>query len=142
MISLNSILARRGVRQFIKFGLVGLSSFIIDAGVYFVATRYLGVFYVFAKSISFLVAVINSYIWNRRWTFRSENAQKAQEFVKFLVVAGIGFGLNVSIMFIAVSKMHLLDLYGLILATIIVTIWNFTINKLWVFKKSEPIIIE
>lgn len=135
-----SIIRRRGVRQFVKFGLVGVSSFVIDAGVYFIATRFLGIYYILAKGISFIISVINSYIWNRRWTFRSENKEKAQEFVKFLTVAGIGFGLNVSIMFLAVSRLRWPDYYGLVLATAIVTIWNFTINKLWVFKK--PVVIE
>lgn len=127
-------------RQFVKFGVVGLSSFIIDAGIYFIETRFFGIYYIVAKGASFIISVINSYIWNRRWTFRSENKEKAQEFIKFLTVAGIGFGLNVSIMFLAVSKLHWPDYYGLVLATAIVTIWNFTINKLWIFK--NPVIIE
>jgi len=41
-------------RQFVKFGVVGATSFIIDAGVYFIATRYFGIFYCFSQINFFL----------------------------------------------------------------------------------------
>lgn len=139
---MQELLQRRGIRQFVKFAVVGTSSFIIDAGVYFIETRFLGIYYIVAKGISFLISVANSYTWNRKWTFRSENKQKGQEFAKFLVVAGIGFSLNLGIMYLAVAVLGWRDYYGLLLATAVVTFWNFTINKFWVFKRTSPIIIE
>ncbi len=133
---MENLIARRGMRQLIKFSVVGISSTIIDWLIYFLITRFLGIFYIFAKIISFLMAVINSYTWNRKWTFRSENPQKAQEFVKFLVVSVVGLTLNTAVMFLAVSKAHWHDLYALILATSVVMAWNFTIDKMWVFNRK------
>ncbi|KKQ18707.1 MAG: GtrA family protein [Berkelbacteria bacterium GW2011_GWA1_36_9] len=131
---MKELLKRRVVRQFVKFGLVGLSSATIDWAIYLGLTRFFGFYYIIAKIISFLFAVINSYTWNRRWTFRSTELRRTRQFTKFLVVSGVGLALNTLIMIIVVEKFHLSDIYGLILATGIVTFWNFTINKLWTFK--------
>jgi putative flippase GtrA len=129
-----SILRRRGVRQFVKFGLVGLSSTVIDWGIYLILTRFLGVFYLMAKILSFSIAVINSYIWNRRWTFRSNDPAKLRQFIKFLTISLVGLVLNSLIMYLAVEHLKLADIYGLVLATAIVTIWNFLANKFYTFK--------
>ena len=128
---------RRGVRQFVKFGVVGVTSTVIDWVIYLALTRVFGTFYLIAKVISFLVSVINSYVWNRRWTFRSTEPKKLHQFSKFLVVAAIGLGLNTLIMYIVVSKLLLHDIIGLVLATGIVMIWNFLANKFYTFKESQ-----
>jgi len=123
------------VRQFVKFGIVGVSSTIIDWGIFYLLNYYLGIYYLIAKVLSFAVSVINSYIWNRRWTFRSDNPNKLSEFGKFMLVAVVGLVLNTYIMFLAVEKLHLQYIFGLILATAVVMFWNFLINKFWTFKE-------
>ena len=130
-----NFLQRRVVRQFIKFGLVGVSSTAIDWGVFYSLNHFFSVYYLIAKAISFVVSVINSYYWNRRWTFRSQNQRKMHEFGKFLVVSSVGLGLNTYIMYLAVSIFGLRYIYGLILATTIVVFWNFLANKFWTFKE-------
>lgn len=132
-----SILHRRGVRQFVKFGIVGVSSTIIDWGIYLLLTRIFGVFYLMAKILSFGVAVLNSYIWNRRWTFRSNDPAKLRQFIKFLTISIVGVVLNTLIMFIAVDKFKLHDIFGLFLATAIVMIWNFLANKFYTFREHQ-----
>jgi putative flippase GtrA len=96
-----------------------------------------GAFYIIAKVFSFLIAVCNSYFFNRRWTFRSQNKERFSEFSRFLVVSTIGMGLNTLIMFIAVDRLKLFDIYGLIIATATVVFWNFSANKLYTFRESK-----
>ncbi len=131
---MNKLLKRRGIRQFIKFGIVGASSTIIDWGIYLLLTRIFHLFYLMAKILSFSVAVLNSYIWNRRWTFRSNDPKRLREFIKFLTIAMVGVVLNVLIMYIAVEYLSWHDIYGLFLATAIVLFWNFLANKYFTFK--------
>ena len=134
---MNALIKRRGIRQFVKFGLVGASSTIIDWSIYLLLTRFGHLFYLMAKILSFSVAVFNSYTWNRRWTFRSNDPQKLRQFIKFLVISLIGLVLNTAIMFSVVDYLKLSDLYGLVIATAIVTLWNFTANKFYTFKVTE-----
>lgn len=137
MISSDLIIQRRGVRQFIKFGLVGLSSTAIDWSIFYLLNLTFGVYYLYAKVFSFAIAVINSFIWNRRWTFRSQDPNRSQEFGKFFAIALIGLSLNALIMFLAVEDLHWRKIFGLILATGIVTIWNFLANKFYTFRESQ-----
>lgn len=134
---MQTLLKRRVVRQFVKFGIVGLSSTVIDWGIYLFLTRIFGIFYLMAKMLSFSVAVLNSYIWNRRWTFRSNDPQKLKQFIKFLTISLVGLVINSTIMYIAVEHLKLNDIYGLFLATAIVLSWNFLANKFYTFKESQ-----
>ena len=134
---MKDLLKRRGFRQLVKFGLVGASSTVIDWGSYLLLTRIFGILYLMAKVLSFSVAVLNSYTWNRRWTFRSTDPQKLRQFIKFLIIALVGLVLNTSIMYLAVEKLKLHDIYGLFLATAMVFFWNFSANKFWTFRENE-----
>lgn len=126
--------------QVLKFALVGVSSTLIDWAIYFLLTRETSTFYLFAKSISFIISAINSYYLNRLWTFESTQKNVIQEFAKFLIVSTIGLVTNTLILKLAVEKFHWSDLTGLALATLVVMFWNFSANKLWVFKvKSSTI---
>jgi len=131
---MNSLFYRRGVRQFVKFGIVGASSTIIDWGIYLILTRFFNLLYLMAKILSFSVAVFNSYHWNRRWTFRSDDPQKLRQFIKFLIISIVGVVLNASIMYLAVEHFQWPDIYGLVFATGIVMFWNFSANKFYTFK--------
>ncbi len=127
-------LERRVVREFIKFGLVGSLSFVVDAGLYLVLTRKAGVFYLYAKLISFCVAAANSYLLNRRWTFRSRDPNRVRQAAQFFAVASVGASLNAGIMYLLHGVAHLHDLMALVLTTGVVMFWNFLANRAWTFR--------
>lgn len=134
---LENLLQNKNIRQFVKFAFVGFLSFIVDWGVYFVLTRYALLFYLAAKALSFVAAATNSYIFNRRWTFRSSDKKIVQEFTKFFIISLIGLGLNTLIMYLAVHYLKINDLVAVAVATGIVLFWNFFANKFWTFKVSD-----
>jgi len=125
------------IKQFIKFGIVGVSGTIIDWAFYFIFNRWFNIYYLISKTLSFILAALNNYIWNRVWTFKSKEKNVLGEFIKFFIVSLVGLGLNVIIMFIIVSKFHLKDIYGLAIATASVMLWNFFANKYWTFKEKN-----
>ena len=133
---MKDLLKRRGIRQLIKFGIVGVSSTVIDWGIYLLLTRIFGFYYLMAKILSFGVAVLNSYIWNRRWTFRSNDPAKLKQFIKFLTISFVGVVLNTFIMYLSVEHLRWHDIYGLFLATAIVLFWNFLANKFYTFRSG------
>ncbi|MCL5406906.1 MAG: GtrA family protein [Patescibacteria group bacterium] len=134
---MEKLFRRRGVRQFIKFGIVGASSTVIDWGIFYFLNLTFGIYYLTAKVLSFSIAVFNSFIWNRRWTFRSTDPSHGKEFTKFLIIALVGLSLNALIMYLAVSIFHTRKIFGLAFATGIVTFWNFLANKFYTFKHSQ-----
>jgi len=85
--------------QFIKFLVVGLLNTGVDFGILnllmFLTGISSGLGYSVFKAISFICAVINSYVWNKRWTFQKGGKLERKEFSKFLIISLISFGVNV-----------------------------------------------
>lgn len=150
MIEVNSLplWQRPGIRQFIKFCLIGFSSMIIDVGLAKYLTYQVGLHWIIAQTISFAFAVTNGFIWNSLWTFRGMGSGKRHEqYGKFVAVNIVGLGLNLFIM-----KSVFFFFTGHIIhqgnpdpahwniakgtAVVLVSMWNFFANKHWTFKKS------
>jgi len=93
--------------QFIKFLIVGFSNFIITFGILnllmFLTGITSGFYYSIFISISFACGVINSYIWNKRWTFKKGNKLEKKEFSKFLIITLITLGLNIGLASVLVN---------------------------------------
>lgn len=96
------------IYQAAKFLLIGILNTLIDLGILnfliLITGAASGLSFSAFKGISFLVAVINSYFWNKFWTFEKKETTKAKkEFVQFFIVALIGLGINVSIASLVVN---------------------------------------
>src|SRR5438046_252776 len=93
------IAERPAVRQFFKFGVVGALNTVLDYVLFTVMVVYGHVFYLAANAISFSIALVNSYILNRKWTFRSQRQDWKGEGVRYAIVYLIGLGLSELILF-------------------------------------------
>lgn len=145
-----SILGKKilAIYQMAKFMLVGALNTMVDLGVLnflmWASGIYAGIFYSVFKGISFLTASTNSYFWNKHWTFgKKEEAFAHQEYIKFLIIVGIGFLINVGIATFVVNIVgpqfgiseELWANVGAFFAVFFAWIWNFTGAKFIVFKK-------
>lgn len=99
-------------------------------------------FYSLYKALSFIVANINSYFWNKYWTFDKSSGKKS-EFVQFFIVSIIGFIINVitaSFVFNYIPAFTDMNtnqwgMIGAAAGSIIGLVWNFLGYKFIVFKK-------
>lgn len=134
------LVPRRPVaRQFIKFAMVGVVNTTIDLGVYSALVFGWDVHYLVANIFAFLTAASNSYILNRRWTFRSGDPRWRRQAIKYFIVLAIGFGLNETLLFLLVAHAGVGRLLAKCLAVIVVLFWNFGANRLWTFSsKAAP----
>ena len=133
--------------QFLKFAAVGVSNTAVDWIVYGVITKFIVTatnFESTAKAISFLVAMLNSYLWNTIWTFKKEygdstkggdNNAKGKIFAKFAVVSLIGWGINLATFDFVRFHMNQGQIVSLVAASAAATLLNFFMNKLWTYKK-------
>jgi putative flippase GtrA len=137
---------RPGIHQFLKFCVVGATSFIIDVGLSYFLTFHMHLWWVLAKTISFSLAVTNGFIWNRLWTFQAVGQRKQHEqYAMFFGVNIVGYILNLSIMksvFWAATgtwrgqhPTKPVWLLATLFATSVVVFWNFFANKHWTFKR-------
>jgi len=79
--------------------------------------------------------VVNNYLLNRWWTFRSTGSFGG-EFVKFLIVSIAGLGLNELAFWLFRGQLGMGVLISQCLAILCVLPFNFIVNKLWSFKDS------
>jgi putative flippase GtrA len=124
------------VQQAVKFGAVGVLNTLVDLGLYFVLTRWLGLagLPVLAKSISYGAGIFNSFVWNRTWTFRSR-ASAWKTLLPFLLVNLVGLGMNTGAMQLGLNGLRLPELVSLGMATAFTLAWNFILSKFIVFRK-------
>lgn len=142
------VLKNKFFLQFGKFFIVGILNTGIDFLVLnllmWLTQTYEGGSVIIFNTISFSVAVINSYLLNKYWTFQDKSAGNSPtQFAKFLTVSIIGWGLNTAILYSVTTLIS--PFFGLsralwanfakAMATGVVLIWNFVGYKLFVFKK-------
>ncbi len=120
-------------QQLWRYGLVGLTSAIIDFGILYLLTDGFGFHYLWSATISFIVAASYNYYLNKTWTFKAGGKLSKQVSI-FLLIAGSGVLLNNLILYLLVEQAHWWYIYAKIIAAGIVTIWNFIGNKYLTFK--------
>jgi putative flippase GtrA len=135
--SVTSLAGRRGVRQFVKFGIVGASGFIVNLVVFTLLQRLdplhnEALHYNVLYSISFLAGGVSNYWLNRIWTFRS-TGHAVREGAQFLTVSVIA--LAVGLIVSAVVAPYLGHGHRTwFIATVAGIFVNFFVNKYWTFK--------
>jgi putative flippase GtrA len=81
--------------QFIKFSLIGFLNTGIHYGIFLLLFRFFGIHYLIASGIGYCAGVINSFILNKLWTFKTKGTRKDVEFAKFVVVNMVSLAINV-----------------------------------------------
>jgi len=127
----------RNIIQFFKFGVVGLSNTAISYLIYSLLV-YVGLHYLAASVVAFVLSVLNSFFWNHKFVFKDETGGK-RDITRALIrtYASYAFsGLIVSnillyifIELFGVSK-YIAPLFGLVVTVPL----NYILNKLWAFK--------
>ena len=90
-----------------------------------------------ANITSWVIAVTFAYITNRIFVFNSKEKNILKEALKFCSSRLSTLFIDMLLMFIFVSKLNFNDKIIKIVIQIIVTILNYIISKLLVFKKKE-----
>jgi putative flippase GtrA len=130
----------RGLRQFVKFGVVGASGFIVNLVVFTVLQMLVpnhasNPQYYIIYSAAFLSGGISNYALNRIWTFRS-SAHPGREGAKFLSVSLVALCVALFISWLGQPylghghKIWFVSTVGAIFV-------NFFVNKYWTFRSVE-----
>lgn len=130
---LSHVLDKVFLFKFIKFSLVGFSGLFVDFGITFLLKEVFKVQKYISNAIGFTIAATTNYMLNRIWTFNSHNPHIALEFSRFFMIALIGLGINSAIIWLMNGKFKVNFYLSKLVATLIVTLWNFLINAYFTF---------
>ena len=98
--------------------------------------------FVVFKFLTSGLAILNSFYWNRKWTFGIHGAEeRGRQLVKFLVVSLVGMGLNILISSglnrIGTRSQEGNWLFATLIATVIVAVWNFCGQRFFAFRRDS-----
>lgn len=136
--------------RFFRFAVVGAIGAVVDFAVLNLLLL-LSTPYVIAGTFSFILAVLNNFLWNRYWTYPDSRTKKvARQLIQFAIINTIG--LLIRIPLLAILEEILIDLAGryfgnfflspefighnagLAIAIIIVMFWNYIANRYWTYN--------
>jgi putative flippase GtrA len=128
------------LERFLKFLIVGTVGFAVDFGTLNLLKLVFGLHLLVANTISFSLAVLSNFTWNRLWTYPDSRSKPIKsQLVQFFVVNVAGWGIN-TVVLAALSPVF----QGMVgelgyniakaIATILVLFWNFFVNRYWTYN--------
>lgn len=128
--------------EIINYLIVGVLTTVVSLATYFICTETFldptkKIELQIANIISWVFAVAFAYFTNRKYVFKSKNENMLKEASSFVGSRIISLLMDMFTMFIIVSVLHLNDKIGKLVSQVIVTVANYILSKLFVFKKKE-----
>ena len=122
-------MAKERFFEIFRFCIVGGLSFLLDYGLLYVLTEYVGVYYLYSSGISFTVSVIFNYWLCVVYVFHAGRHQTARQATLFIGSSIAGLGLNQLCMWILVDCFAMHYMHAKIVATAVVTFWNYVMKR-------------
>ncbi len=122
-------------RQFIRYGLVGLSVNVIGYFA-FLGMVYAGLHHQLAATLMFAIAVLASYTANRNWSF-GHRGGVGRTFLSYLVLYSVAWILDVLILFVFVDSLGLHHAPVQAFAILGIAGLLFIGQRYWVFRSSR-----
>lgn len=136
--------ARRMVGELLRFGVVGVAGFVVDASV-LTAGIALGTGPWFGRVLSYLAAASSTFALNRAWTFRDAarpegRAGAARQWGLFLLVNLIGFACNYgtyAALLASVPYVAVHPILGVAAGSLAGLLGNFLLTRRFVFRNGQ-----
>ena len=127
------------VKQFFKFGLVGLSNTAVSMGVYYLFLWIDPDLYMVGSILGTVLSIANAFVWNDLFVFTG-NARDLKSVLIRLGKTYVSYGgtsiLSNVLLWIEVSFFHVGKGIAPIVNLLITIPLNFVINKLWTFRSK------
>ncbi|MBN2047347.1 MAG: GtrA family protein [Anaerolineaceae bacterium] len=156
----NLIKDKKERTRFFKFAVVGSIGAVVDFGTLNLLTYFTPLPLVYAQAISFVLAVINNFLWNRYWTYPDSRTKPIRsQLTQFFIINGVGLLVRTPIIVFsekvifsltsAIVKTWTLPFadfltperiatnLAVVVAIFIVMMWNFFANRYWTYNDVE-----
>lgn len=124
------------IKQFIRFGLVGVLNTAITWIVILLCTKVLILPYYISNPSGYLLGFINSFVMNKFWTFGSKGSAKTELFV-FTGIFIVNYFLQLGFTAFLIQVLKINELLSQGIAAVPYIILGFVLNKYFAFKNSK-----
>ena len=125
------------LKKFIKFGITGVLNTAIDFGIYTLCLEIFKFDIKIAQPAGQCIAIVNSYLMNKNWTFQKRENYNITEILKFLLVNGGSVFINILGVYILHDILGIGEYLCKIPIAVITVVINYFGNKLFVFRENR-----
>lgn len=125
--------------QFIRYVVVGLASNAVIYVAYLLLTQ-LGMGPKLAMSLLYGVGVLQTFVFNKKWSFRFDGAA-TPALVRYATVYAVGYVINFVVLMLLVDQMGLPHQWVMGVLVLFMAAFFFVAQKYWVFRQtSAPVL--
>jgi putative flippase GtrA len=126
--------------QFLRFGIVGVAGFGVDASVLAAAlTMGSGVYW--GRALSYVAAATCTWALNRHWTFRDRTSGRVSQWARFLAVNALGGAMNYGVYALLVrhtgDRSVAFPVFAAAVGSLCGLAFNFMLSKRLVFRPGS-----
>lgn len=121
--------------EMMRFIIVGAITFVVDYGLLYISTEYIGLYYMYSAAIAFIAAVIFNYWLCVIYVFKNVQRQTSKQAILFVGSSVVGLGLNQICMWFFVEIFGIYYMLAKIISIIIVMAWNYIMKRKAVLDK-------
>ena len=128
-------------RQFIKFGIVGLSNTLISYVTYVVLV-YFHTHYQIANISAFVISSLSGFLLNRLWVFQAKSISINKQIIKYYIVYGTSLTLSLFLSYLWIDVFGINIYLSPIINLFLTVPYNYFLNKVWAFKVHKTNILQ
>jgi putative flippase GtrA len=114
------------ILKFLKFIIVGFTGMVVDFSITILLKEKLKIHRYIANSAGFVLAASSNYLFNRLWTFESNNPKILVEYSTFFIISVIGLIINNLVIYLLEKKLKFY--FAKFVAIMVTSVWNFLAN--------------
>lgn len=128
--------------QLFRYCFVAVGAFVVDYGFYFLLSYLMGVQYLVAAFVGFVMGTSTNYLISKYMVFQGEPKSRASEVMLVFLISGVG------LLWLELGLYLLTDIYGVhylaskLVMTGVVFLWNFFARKFFMYSKFFNILKE
>ncbi len=148
MMTARVTLSQSVLTQFLKYACVGILNTLVTLCVIYICKSLLNINPLVSNAIGYVCGVINSFIWNKNWVFKSSGGY-SKEAIRFIIGFLLCYGLQFLTVWILSYQTSLknfefdivtftLSGYGLatLIGNVVYTLSNYVYNKVVTFREN------
>lgn len=123
--------------RILRFIIIGALNALIIATVIFVMMYWLAYDYKVANVAGYVLALINTFFWNKYWVFSASEGSYWREVPLFLIAFGCAYGLQFLALVLMVEALHVNEYIAQALGPVVYGAVNYIMNGKLTFRQKK-----
>lgn len=117
-----------------RFAIVGVANTLVDFAVFTFLAQVMGANVYLSQALGYGAGILNSYTFNRSWTFRDQGRFFSPALVRFLALSLTMLAFSTGLLYLTINLGGLPKFPAKIAVTGVTMAVNFLVSRFWVFR--------